>query len=86
MISPEKSLNEHTATITSCVRRGRGREESVSQDCYVTLFKISSFQQKIVRRAKKQDVMVPPWGGEGGQLIETSPEEAQTLDFTEQRL
>lgn len=37
------------------------------------------FNKKIVRRAKKQEVMVPPWGGEG-QLIETSPKEAQTLD------
>lgn len=49
----------------------------------VTLFKVSRFQQKIMRHAEKQESVAHTAEGVEGreQSIETIPKEAKTLDL-----
>lgn len=79
IISSEKSLNPHHETaITKIPREG---EESIFWGCHIILFKISNFQQKIVRHAEEQGSIAHTQ--EKNQSIETVSGEPQMLDSFE---
>lgn len=56
------------------------------QSCHVIIFKMSIFQQKITRHAKKQKSIAHMQGEKKKKLIETVPEEAHALHLLDKDL
>ena len=60
------------------------RGESNYQSCYITIFIMSSFQQNIISRAKKQNVTAHT--KKNSQLTETIPEEIKIFCLPDNKL